>query len=217
MLVGHHAVGFAAKRVAPGVSLGTLQLASVFLDLIVCVDQLAGIEHARVTPVITAFSALDGYDVALSHSLVTAVLWSAVFALVYFWWRGRVRASAVLFAVVFRHCLLDWVSHRPEIPLAPGLDRYVALGPCNSMAATFVVEGALWLVGIIIYLRMTTANSRFGRYGLLIFIAVLTLAWVNTPFGSIPPGDFSSTALLTLLGIYAILLFLAYWIERYRT
>ena len=71
MLVGHHAVGFAAKRVAPGVSLGTLQLASVFLDLIVFVDQLVGIEHARVTPGITAFSALDGYDVAISHSLVT--------------------------------------------------------------------------------------------------------------------------------------------------
>lgn len=47
MLVGHHAVGFAAKRVAPSVSLGTLQLASVFLDLIVFVDQLAGIEHAH--------------------------------------------------------------------------------------------------------------------------------------------------------------------------
>ena len=71
MLVGHHAVGFAAKWVAPGVSLGTLQLASVFLDLIVFVDQLVGIEHARVTPGITAFSALDGYDVAIGHSLVT--------------------------------------------------------------------------------------------------------------------------------------------------
>jgi len=93
MLVGHHAVGFAAKRVAPSVSLGTLQLASVFLDLIVFVDQLAGIEHARVTPGITAFSALDGYDVAISHSLLTAVLWSAAFAIVYFWRRRDVRST----------------------------------------------------------------------------------------------------------------------------
>ena len=103
MLVGHHAVGFAAKRAAPNVSLGTLQLASIFLDLIVFVDQLAGIEHARVTPGITAFSALDGYDIAISHSLVTAVLWSTIFAMVYFWRRRDFRASAVLFGVVFSH------------------------------------------------------------------------------------------------------------------
>jgi hypothetical protein len=217
MLVGHHAVGFAAKRVAPGVSLGTLQLASVFLDLIVFVDQLAGIEHARVTPGITAFSALDGYDVAISHSLVTAILWSAGFAMAYFWWGRRLRASVVLFAVVFSHWVLDWVSHRPEIPLAPGVDRYVGLGLWNSIAATFVVEGALWVLGIVIYLRMTKANSRFGRYSLPIFIGVLTLAWVWTPFGSMPAGDFSRAALLTLLAIYAILLALAYWIEHYRT
>jgi hypothetical protein len=217
MLVGHHAVGFAAKRVAPSVSLGTLQLASVFLDLIVFVDQLAGIEHARVTPGITAFSALDGYDVAISHSLLTAVLWSAAFAIVYFWRRRDVRTTVVLFGVVFSHWVLDWVSHRPEIPLAPGVHRYVGLGLWNSIAATFVVEGALWVLGVLIYLRMTTANSPFGRYGLLTFIGVLTLAWVRTPFGSLPSGDFSSAALLALLAIYAILLSLAYRLEHHRT
>ena len=217
MLVGHHAVGFAAKRVAPSVSLGTLQLASVFLDLIVFVDQLAGIEHARVTPGITAFSALDGYDVAISHSLLTAVLWSAAFAIVYFWRRRDVRSTLVLFGVVFSHWVLDWVSHRSEIPLAPGVHRYVGLGLWNSIAATFVVEGALWVLGIVIYLRMTTPNSPFGKYGLLTFIGVLTLAWVRTPFGSLPPGEFSSAALLALLAIYAILLSLAYRLEHHRT
>jgi len=217
MLVGHHAVGFAAKRVAPSVSLGTLQLAAVFLDLIVFVDQLAGIEHARVTPGITAFSALDGYDVAISHSLLTAVLWSAAFAMVYFWRLRDVGASVVLFGVVFSHWVLDWVSHRPEIPLAPGVHRYVGLGLWNSITATLVVEGGLWVLGIVIYLRMTTTKSAFGRYGLLAFISVLTLAWVATPFMSMPPGDFSVAALLALLGIYAILLSLAYWLEHHRT
>src|SRR5215813_7403814 len=200
MLVGHHAVGFAAKRIVPNVSFGTLQVAAIFLDLIVFFDQLAGIEHARVTPGITAFSALDGYDVAISHSLVTALLWSALFAMLYFWWARGFRPSAVLFAVVFSNWVLDWVSHRPEIPLAPGVDRYVGLGLWNSIAATLVVEGALWLLGIVVYLRTTTANSRFGRYGLGIFVGVLTLAWATTPYASMPPGDFSSAALLTLLG-----------------
>lgn len=77
MLVGHHAVGFAAKRAAPRVSLGTLQVACVFPDLLVFVNQLIGLEHARITPGITAFSGLDGYDVAISHSLATSVAWAA--------------------------------------------------------------------------------------------------------------------------------------------
>jgi hypothetical protein len=38
------------NELPPSVSLGALQLAVVFLDLIVFVDQLAGIERARVTP-----------------------------------------------------------------------------------------------------------------------------------------------------------------------
>jgi hypothetical protein len=42
MLVGHHAVGFAAKRVAPRVSLGTFQVACVFPDLLTSVLQLTG-------------------------------------------------------------------------------------------------------------------------------------------------------------------------------
>src|SRR5262249_9652517 len=109
------------------------------------------------------------------------------------------------------------VSHRPEIPLAPGVHRYVGLGLWNSITATFVVGGALWVLGIVIYLKMTTANSRFGRYCLLTFIWGLTLAWVMTPFGSMPPGDFTSAVLLTLLAIYAILLALAYWLEHHRT
>src|SRR5262249_22927591 len=164
----------------------------IFLDLIVFFDQLAGIEHARVTPGITAFSSLDGYDVAISHSLVTAILWSAIFALVYFWLRRAVRSSLVLFGVVFSHWVLDWVSHRPEIPLAPGFHQYLGLGLWNSIAATFVVEGALWILGIVMYLRMTRPNSGFGIYGLVTFIGVLTIAWVMTPIRSMPAGDFSS-------------------------
>src|SRR5262249_5310643 len=155
--------------------------------------------------------------VAISHSLVTAILWSAIFALAYFWLRRAVRSSLVLFGVVFSHWVLDWVSHRPEIPLAPGFHQYLGLGLWNSIAATFVVEGALWILGIVMYLRMTRPNSGFGIDGLVTFIGVLTIAWVMTPIRSMPAGDFSSAALLTLLAIYAILLTLAYSVEHHRT
>jgi hypothetical protein len=46
MLVGHFAVGIAAKRIAPKTSLGTLILATIAADVLAWVFILAGIEHA---------------------------------------------------------------------------------------------------------------------------------------------------------------------------
>src|SRR5262245_38971579 len=133
MLVGHHAVGFAAKRLAPGMSLGTLLIASHVPDILVSIDQLAGIEHARITPGITAFSSLDAYDIAISHSLATNILWAVLLAFAYFGWRRRTQESLLLFAAVLSHWVLDFVSHRPEMPLIPGVSRYVGLGLWNSV------------------------------------------------------------------------------------
>ena len=217
MLVGHHAVGFAAKPLAPRVSLASLQMACVFPDLLTFALQLVGIEHARVTPGITAFSSLDGYAIAISHSLATNVLWAAVFAGVYFWWRRDLRGAYVLSGVVFSHWVLDFISHRPELPLVPGIDRYVGLGLWDSIPLTFVVEGALWLIGILIYLRATKPTSRAGTFGLYVFIGFLTLAWIRTPFAPQPPGDFSAIALLALLAVYSGLFAIAYWIDVHRT
>ena len=217
MLVGHHAVGFAAKSLAPRVSLGTLQVACVFPDLLTFALQLAGVEHARVVPGITAFSPLDGYEIAISHSLATNVLWAVIFAGAYFGWCRNLRGACVLSGVVFSHWVLDFISHRPELPLVPGVHWYVGLGLWNSIPLTFVVEGALWLIGILVYVRATKPTSRPGTFGLYALIGLLTLAWVRTPFAPPPPGDFSAAALLALLVVYSGLFALAYWIDACRT
>jgi len=216
MLVGHFAAGFAAKRIAPRVSLGTLQTAALFPDLLVFVDQLVGIEHARTTPGITAFSSLDGYDVAISHSLATSVLWSVLLGLAYLRWRRDPRGSAVVAAVVFSHWVLDFVSHRPELPLAPGVHWYLGLGLWNSIPMTFVVEGALWVLCIAIYVRATQSTGRRGSIGLVALIGVPTVAWIRTPFGSLPAGDFTAAVLIALLVIQSGLCLLAHWIDGHR-
>ena len=56
MFIGHFAVGLAAKKAAPQVSLGTFVLAVQFLDLLWPVLLLLGVEHVRYTPGITAFT-----------------------------------------------------------------------------------------------------------------------------------------------------------------
>src|SRR5262249_43067419 len=159
-------------------------------DILVSVDQLAGIEHAKITPGITAFSSLDGYDIAISHSLVTNILWAVLFAVAYFCWRRNTHESVVLFAVVFSHWLLDFVSHTPEMPLIPGVSHYVGLGLWNSIPATFAVEGALWLVAIVLYLRSTRSRHWLRTVALCVYIAVPTLAWITMPLRQLPAGDF---------------------------
>ena len=217
MLVGHHAAAYVAKRIAPRVSLGTLLAASLFPDMLVSVDQLVGLEHARSTPGITAFSSLDGFDVAISHSLATAIIWSVLAGLAYFWWRRDRRGSVVVGAAVFSHWVLDFVSHRPELPLAPGGHQFVGLGLWNSIPMTFLIEGALWVGGIVIYLRATRATSRAGVLGLMPLIAVPTVAWIRTPFMSFPEGDFTAGLLIPLLAIQGGLCVLATWIDRRRS
>ena len=217
MLVGHYAAGFAGKRLAPRVSLGTLFAASLFPDLLVGVDQLLGIEHARSTPGITAFSSLDGYDVAISHSLATDILWSVVAGVAYFWWRRDRRGSFVVGAAVFSHWVLDVVSHRPELPLAPGVHHYLGLGLWNSIPMTFLIEGVFWVVCLVTYVRATRATSPGSTVGLLALIGIPTVGWIRTPFMSLPDGDFTAGVLIALLGVQCGLCVLAHWVDRRRS
>src|SRR5262249_37571582 len=79
VFVGHFALGFAAKRVAPTVPLWALLVATQFADLLWPVFVLTGIEHSHVAPGITRVTPLALDDIPWSHSLVTSVGWSALF------------------------------------------------------------------------------------------------------------------------------------------
>jgi len=48
MFIGHFAVGFAAKKVAPRASLGALMAAPIFLDLLWPIFLLIGLEQERI-------------------------------------------------------------------------------------------------------------------------------------------------------------------------
>ena len=72
MFIGHFAVAFAGKKVAPKVSLGVLFLAAQFLDVLWPVFVLLGAEHFRIISGITKVSPFDFYDFPISHSLVAS-------------------------------------------------------------------------------------------------------------------------------------------------
>jgi len=214
MLVGHVAVGLLAKRIEPKISLGTGIWAALFADLAWCVFLIAGIEQVRIGPVRGAAHYLEAVNIAWSHSLLTDVVWAALFAAVYFVRRRYRRGAMVLFAAVLSHWLLDFAGHGPDMPLAPGANRYFGLGLWNSIPATLVVEGGFWLLAIVLYARATHPKRRAGSYVFWLGIAFLTLTWYNNLAGS-PPPDPRTMGISSLIFFSAIVAW-GYWMNRLR-
>jgi len=59
VFIGHFAVAFASKKVAPKVSLGTLVVAAAFLDVVWPALVLLGVERFRIVP---GFIAINPFD-----------------------------------------------------------------------------------------------------------------------------------------------------------
>lgn len=205
MFVAHFAAGFAGKRAAPRISLGTLVLAALWADLLTWTLVLAGVEHIAIQPGITTTNALNLYDYPISHSLVMDILWGLAFGGIYYLVRKDWRGSAVLFAAVMSHWVLDFIAHRPDMPLLPGLHTYVGLGLYNSKLGMLLVEGLIWIVGIVIYERATRSRGWSGAILFYLVVALLTLLWLPSLNGAAPPvtiqkmGQIDVPALLILI------------------
>jgi membrane-bound metal-dependent hydrolase YbcI (DUF457 family) len=120
MFIGHFAVGFASKKFAPRASMAVLLAAPLLSDLLWPIFLLLGWEHVRIDPGNTRFTPLDLYDFPWSHSLVTNTVWAIAFALIYWLWKHDTTGALVVWIGVLSHWLLDWITHRPDMPLYPG-------------------------------------------------------------------------------------------------
>jgi hypothetical protein len=212
MFLGHYAVGLAAKRVEPRLSLAVLLAAPQLVDLVWPAFVLAGVEHVEVAPGNTAFTPLAFTYYPWSHSLVMCVAWAAVFAALVFAHTRSWRAAGVVGVLVVSHWVLDFLSHGPDMPLWPAGPRY-GLGLWQSVTATLVVEVSMFAAGIVLYTRATRATDRVGRWSLVGLFALLSTAYIGNALGPPPP---SSTAVaVSALALWLVPLW-GLWIERHR-
>src|SRR6266498_3662872 len=137
MFIGHYAVALAAKRAAPKTSLGTLFAAAQLADLLWPPLLLAGWERSGIVPGPNPFLTLSLQSIPISHSLLALIGWGLLFGLLYRVRTGYGRGALVVALLVVSHWLLDFVTHRPDMPLYPG-GRLVGLGLWNSEAATVI-------------------------------------------------------------------------------
>jgi len=214
MFIGHYAVALAAKKAEPAISLGTLFMAVQLADLVWPVLVLAGIERFEIHPGITAFTPLDFIHYPYSHSLMALGLWGALFGVTYMLARkASLRAALVLAALVVSHWLLDFIAHRPDMPLTLWDSGRVGLGLWNSIPATVAVEALMFATGIWIYARATRPIDRTGTWAFAGLVAFLSIGYVANFMGPPPPS-------VAIVAWSANLLWLVvawgYWIDRHR-
>lgn len=112
------------------------------------------------------------------------------------------------------HWILDWITHRPDMPLYPGGPRF-GLGLWNSITGTMVVEIAMLGAGVWLYACTTRACDRIGRYAFPSYVVLLLLVYVGDRFSG-PPASAAQVAWTGLIA-EAILLPWAIWFDIHRT
>jgi hypothetical protein len=213
VFIGHFAVALAAKKATPRTSLGTLLMAAQFADLLWPVLVLLGVERVFIEPGITAVTPLDFTSYPISHSLLADLGWASLFAGIYQVVKHYPRGALCLWLVVMSHWVLDFVTHRPDLPLYPGNSPYVGLGLWNSRAGTILVELAMYALGTFLYAKATRPRNAVGTLAFWWFIGVLLLIYLANFFGPPPPSV--KAIAVSGLGLWLFVAW-AYWLDRNR-
>jgi hypothetical protein len=213
MFIGHFGAGFAGKKFSKFASLGTYFMAAQWVDLIWPIFLLLGIEKVKIEPGITSVTPLDFSYYPFTHSLAGVLVWAILFGTIYYYIKQNYKTSIILGLLVLSHWLLDLLVHIPDLPILPGEGLKVGLGLWNSLAATLILEGLIFTLGVFLYYNTTKAKNKTGKYSLIGLIVFLVLIYFSNLLG--PPPE--SVEAIGIVGNAQWLIVLwGYWIDRNR-
>jgi len=117
------------------------------------------------------------------------VLWGILLAALGRWRGFSPRICLWLVGLVVSHWVLDFLTHAPDMPLWPGRSPRLGLDLWNSIPGTFALEGAMWGVGIALYLCGRRATRWIGPLAFWSFVAISTVMWATGPWSPPPPNQ----------------------------
>ncbi len=221
MFIGHYGVGLALKKADKTVSLGLLFLAVQFVDILWPLFVFLGIEKFRVLPVVTGHNPLDFISYPYSHSLVASLFWAGATYLAIRFLPLKIglqknRAALVLAIAVLSHFFLDLIVHRPDLSLWGDNSPKIGFGLWNYPLTSYILEAVLFLGGFYLYIKSTQAETRGGKYGIIILAIFLLLANTLNFFGPPPPNNTTAIAVSTLI-FNLLIAVIAFWLDKKRS
>ena len=217
MFVGHYSVAFAVKGEKNRIPLWVLFIAVQFLDYTWATLVLVGIEKLRVIKGFTAGSMLDSYFHPYSHSLIVAVIWSCVGALIYKSLCSRLRypctRSAVLIVglAVFSHWILDLIAHPRDLAIYDDTWK-VGFGLWNYRDPEFALEIALLAVGVFLYLTRNVMPA-IRKGAVIAFGVVLVVIQMGNTYVPLTPLTDKATAMGVWV-FYTLFVVVTFLIEK---
>ena len=217
MFVGHYSIAFACRTERNKIPLWILFVAVQFLDYIWATLVLLGIEKLRVTKGFTAGSMLDSYFHPYSHSLIMAMVWSVIAALVYRRVCGRYgrrysgSAPLIIGLAVFSHWIFDLIAHPRDLAIYDNTWK-VGFGLWNYREPEFALEIALLAAGIALYLTRNAMPAI--RTGAVIGLGLL-LVIVQIGDTYVPRTPLTDKATVTGVWIfYTLFVLMAFAVEK---
>ncbi len=183
MFIGHFAVGLAASRVEKRLPLGTALVASQLPDALWPYFLLAGAETVAIAPGDTAMTPLRFESYPWSHSLLMVAVGGLLASLAYRAAGRPSRAAWFLAPLALSHWILDFITHRPDMPLVPWGGIKVGLGMWNSVPLAVGVEVLMYVGAVLFYARGRNLSKGFWA-----LIATLGAMYVGNVVGPPPPG-----------------------------
>jgi membrane-bound metal-dependent hydrolase YbcI (DUF457 family) len=214
MFIGHFGVGLAGKKAATKPSLGTLLLASQFIDLLWPFFLIFGIEKVKIDPGNTLVTPLDFVHYPYSHSLIAVLIWALIFGAIYFLIKKDIKTSIWIGVIVLSHWILDFITHRPDLPLLIGSNSpMVGLGLWNSVIGTIIIEGAIFILGVYLFIKTTKVKNKTGFYSFWSLIIFLTIIYIMNLLGP-PPASVDAIGYAGLS--QWLIIAWGYWIGKNR-
>jgi len=217
MFVGHYSVAFACRTERNKIPLWVLFIAVQFLDYIWATLVLLGVEKLRVIKGFTAGSMLDSYFHPYSHSLITAILLSAVAAICYrsvCKWVGYTysrSAASIIGLAVFSHWILDLIAHPRDLPIYDNTAK-VGFGLWNYRDPEFALEIALLAGGIVLYLAQNVMPE-IRKGAVIAFGLALIIVQIGDTFVPRTPLTDKATAIGVWV-FYTLFVLIAFVVEK---
>jgi hypothetical protein len=207
MFIGHYAVGLGAKKLIPELNLAWLIFACHLLDLIWPILVMFGLEHVVVEPGATVMTPLNFISYPYSHSLIMAVFYAVVYALFLKRYNLTNKSLWIIGAVVLSHWFLDYVTHRPDMPIFFNSFKF-GLGLWNYKAVTVITETIMFSTGIILYLKSRHKVTKKQNIAFWSMIGFLSILYISNIFAPTPPIN---TPVEVIAGSGLALWIIVYW------